>query len=80
MALLTGFLFGSLYLIWPWKQVLEWYTSSQGLQKPLVKQNLLPHNFEVITGIDPQLFECVLAMTLGLVILFVMEKVANGKA
>jgi putative membrane protein len=80
MALLTGFLFGSLYLIWPWKQVLEWYTSSQGLQKPLVKQNLLPHNFEVITGIDPQLFECVLAMTLGLVILFVMEKVANDKA
>jgi putative membrane protein len=80
MALLTGFLFGSLYLIWPWKQVLEWYTSSQGLQKPLVKQNLLPHNFEVITGIDPQLFECVLAMALGLVILFVMEKVANDKA
>ncbi|MFT6758581.1 MAG: putative membrane protein [Chitinophagales bacterium] len=80
MALLTGFLFGSLYLIWPWKQVLEWYTSSQGLQKPLVKQNLLPHNFEVITGIDPQLFECVLAMTFGLVILFVMEKVANDKA
>jgi hypothetical protein len=26
------------------------------------------------------LFECVLAMTLGLVILFVMEKVANDKA
>lgn len=80
MALLTGFLLGSLYLVWPWKQVLTWYTSSQGLQKPLVKENISPLNYEMITGIDAQLLECVLAMIFGLVILFVMEKVANGKA
>ena len=80
MALLTGFLLGSLYLVWPWKQVLEWYTSSDGGLKPLVKENISPLNYELVTGVDSQLFECIVAMAFGLVILFAMERLANGKS
>jgi putative membrane protein len=80
MALLTGFLLGSLYLVWPWKQVLQWYTSSDGGLKPLVKENISPLNYEFVTGINSQLFECMAAMIFGVVILFVMEKIANGKS
>ena len=31
IAVLTGFLFGSLNALWPWKQVLVSYTSSKGI-------------------------------------------------
>ncbi|MFT6892348.1 MAG: putative membrane protein, partial [Halioglobus sp.] len=34
MALLTGFLFGSLAVVWPWKQVLVWVEGSHGQLKP----------------------------------------------
>ena len=34
MALLTGFLFGSLLVVWPWKRVLAWVEGSSGGLKP----------------------------------------------
>ena len=34
MAVLTGFLFGSLLVVWPWKRVLEWVEGSHGQLKP----------------------------------------------
>lgn len=33
MAVLTGFLFGSLLVVWPWKRVLEWVEGSHGQLK-----------------------------------------------
>lgn len=48
LAFLTGFLFGSLKLVWPWKQTLTFYESRHGL-KPLEQQNVSPWLYEQIT-------------------------------
>jgi putative membrane protein len=42
IAVLVGFMIGSLWKIWPWKNVLEWRTNSHGEQMPLVETNALP--------------------------------------
>lgn len=48
LAFLTGFLFGSLNLVWPWKQTLSFYESRHGL-KPLEQQNISPWVYETLT-------------------------------
>lgn len=42
VALLGGFMFGSLNKIWPWKEVIETYTDNHGEIKPLVEANIAP--------------------------------------
>ena len=45
LALLTGFIFGSLNKIWPWKKVLEFRINSQGGQVPLYDKSILPNQY-----------------------------------
>ncbi|MGB5446471.1 MAG: DUF368 domain-containing protein [Psychromonas sp.] len=80
IALLAGFIAGSLYLVWPWKEVLSVYTDSHGIAKPLTQANVLPAKFELITGQSSQLVACVLLMLLGLVVVFALEKFGEKKA
>lgn len=54
LAFLTGLLIGSLNKVWPWKQTLEWRINSAGEQVPLVERNLLPEQFEQLTGLASQ--------------------------
>lgn len=64
LSLLTGFLMGSLYLVWPWKHTLSTYQNSKGEQMALVRENVLPGGFLELTGVDPQTLMC-LALALG---------------
>ena len=41
IAVLVGFMIGSLNKIWPWKETLE-YIEVEGIMKPLVESNILP--------------------------------------
>lgn len=45
VAMLAGFLLGSLNKIWPWKETLETRTDSSGEIVPFVQQNVLPGNY-----------------------------------
>ncbi len=65
MALLTGFLFGSLAIVWPWKQVLTWVTGSHGQLKAAQKIPVLPSHYLEQTGADPAVILCVLLMVAG---------------
>ena len=42
VAILTGFMLGSLRKIWPWKEVIETRVNSHGVVVPLVEANILP--------------------------------------
>ena len=42
VAILTGFMLGSLRKLWPWKEVVEYMTDSHGEQIPTVIHNVLP--------------------------------------
>ena len=74
LASLTGFLFGSLNALWPWKKIVETYTSSKGLEKPLVQQNVWPTQFEVVTGQDSMWVFALMCLALGCLIVFLLEK------
>ena len=50
MAVATGLLIGSLNKVWPWKQTLTWRQNSHGAMEPMQQANLLPANYEALTG------------------------------
>ena len=74
LALLTGFIIGSLNKIWPWKLVLETKIIGDKVI-PLVEQNVSPFNFEG----DSQLMFAIIAAIIGFSLIFILEKVASKK-
>lgn len=70
LAMLTGFMIGSLNKIWPWKKVLTWRVNSKGLSVPLTEQSILPSN---IVG-DNQLEFALILIAVGFVIILLLEK------
>lgn len=77
IAVLTGFLIGSLNKLWPWKNTLEVYVKHKGEANekvvPLVQENILPSEF---SG-DPQTLNAVIFALAGLILIFGMEFVAK---
>ncbi len=65
MAVLTGFLFGSLTVVWPWKRVLAWVEGSHGQLRPAQQLPVSPSDFQVYGGQDPRLLTCVVLALLG---------------
>ena len=70
LALLTGFIFGSLNKVWPWKKTLTWHTSSKGVKTPLFQESISPYSFEG----DNQLLYAILLMFVGFLTIFILEK------
>lgn len=73
LAVLTGFLVGSLNVIWPWKQTLETYIDRHGEAVPLVQENVVPWQYAVETGEPSRWLAVVLMMMVGLLIVFGLE-------
>ena len=71
IAVLAGFMLGSLNKVWPWKETIETYTDSHGLVKPLVEANILPNQFIV---------EAVGLMILGFALVYFLEKLSMKTA
>ena len=70
IALLSGFMLGSLNKVWPWKETIETYTDSHGVVKPLVEQNIAPNT---------QVIEAVGLMILGFTLVYALEKLSTRK-
>ncbi len=75
LALLTGFIFGSLNKVWPWKKTLSWHTNSKGIESPLMQESISPFSFEG----DNQLLFALILMVLGFLTIFILEKVGSNK-
>ena len=75
MALLTGFLVGSLNKVWPWKQVLTTRINSKGLEVADSQQNILPNSFELLTGSDAQLLTVLSLVAVGAVLVLLVERI-----
>ncbi len=67
IALLSGFMLGSLLKVWPWKVA----GAAEGFDYPA-----LPAQFEQVTGLDAQLGTSIAFAVLGLAIVLVIEFVA----
>lgn len=77
IALMCGFLVGSLNIIWPWKLVTESAISHSGKTIVLAWQNLLPGQFSEFVGRDPLTFICILASIFGLLLVLGLEYVGT---
>lgn len=76
IAMLSGFMIGSLNKVWPWKIVDSYRLNSHGEQVPYLDHNVLPHQFLTETGINPQLVEAILLASFGILIVVLIEKIA----
>lgn len=76
VALLAGFMLGSLNKVWPWREVLEYATNSRGEQIPAFDKSILPWHYFATTGKDPQVFQAILIIALGVFIVVLTEKIA----
>lgn len=68
LAILTGFLIGALYKVWPWKMTIVYRLSSDGSQMPLVQANVMPGAYTDLTGLSPQLGLCLTAFIIGFIL------------
>lgn len=67
LAVLTGFMLGSLNKVWPWKETVETFTDSHGVVKPLIERNIAP---------NAHITEAVLLMIAGFAIVYFLEKLS----
>jgi len=77
LALLSGFMLGSINKIWPWKKVLSYRMSSSGEEKPFLTENVWPQEYFQITGEDPQVGLAIVAFMVGFIIVIALEQTAN---
>ncbi len=71
LAVLTGFIIGSLNKIWPWKETLTWRTNSHGVKVPFSQQSVSPFAVE-----DNQLLVAVILAIVGFGLILLLEKLA----
>lgn len=77
VSLLTGFMLGSLNKVWPWKETLQSYTDSHGVEKALLESNVSPRHFSELTQTNPLLGEAILMCLLGFALIYGIEMFAR---
>jgi len=89
IALLSGFLFGSLNKVWPWKvqmntannEVWPWNLEKfNDHSLSLVEKNLLPHTFEKVTGVEAHLFTGLIFAAMAVALYLTIEIIAKKKS
>ncbi|MFT5117268.1 MAG: putative membrane protein [Kiritimatiellia bacterium] len=76
LALLTGFLLGSLSVLWPWKQVLETSLDRHGETIALVQTNISPMAYATLTNTNAQLSTAILTACVGFLIVFLLDRLS----
>lgn len=78
LALLGGFLLGSLNKVWPWKYTLSYTLNSKGEEIPLVQQNILPSTYLDLTGADPQTLISIVLAIVGALLVVALDRNSRG--
>ncbi len=79
LAVLTGFMVGSLTRIWPWKMTTSYQIKQDGSQIPLVQQPVYPSDYMLTTGDDAQIMVAVVSVIAGIVIVVLLNWFAGRK-
>jgi putative membrane protein len=69
LATLTGFLLGSLAVVWPWKRTLSWVAGRDGEPRPAQQWPVMPGNY----GDDPMLMLCLGLALVGLALVLLLD-------
>ena len=73
LAILTGFIFGSLNKIWPWKKILTTRLNSKGIEVPVLEESISPLSFEG----DSKIGLAIVLIIIGFLTILVLEKVGS---
>ncbi|MDX8340582.1 DUF368 domain-containing protein [Draconibacterium sp. IB214405] len=77
IAVLAGFMVGSLNKVWPWKEVTQTIIDRHGELKPITERNILPGTYEQITGHEAWLLGAILLAVAGFALIFVVEGIGK---
>jgi putative membrane protein len=77
IAMLAGFMIGSLNKVWPWKVIDSYRLNSHGEQVPYLDHNVLPHQYLEETTNNPHIVEAILLASFGILVVVLIEKIAN---
>ena len=73
LALLTGFMIGSLNKLWPWRNVLSTRINSKGKEVPFIEESVLPSNYDS----EPFVLAVVICMIIGFLSVFLIERLGT---
>jgi len=79
LALLVGFLLGSLVILWPWQQVLQTTIDPEGQARPIQTVPITPAHYQTISG-DSQWLGCLLSALLGAGVVISLQGLAGRSA
>ena len=75
LAILTGFMIGSLNKIWPWKLVTKTKINSEGLEVTALDRSILPSSYDG----DNQLLLALVFMLIGFIMILILEHFGKKK-
>ena len=75
LAVLTGFMIGSLNKVWPWKETLSTRINSHGVEVPFLQKSIMPWNFDG----DTQIIFVLLLAVVGFMVIFLLDKFSQKK-
>lgn len=73
LAILTGFMIGSLNKIWPWKRVLKTRINSEGLEVTALDESILPTSYNG----DPELLFAIVFTVIGFATILILESLGS---
>lgn len=76
IAVLAGFMIGSLNKIWPWKETLSNRLNSKGEVVPLIQKNLWPTEYMERVG-EPEALLALLFFGIGILLIIGIERIAQ---
>lgn len=76
VAILAGFMLGSLNKLWPWKLTVESYTNSHGEILPLVERNVSPAAYEAGSNLPAMLPHALAFLIIGIGAIAAVEFIA----
>lgn len=79
IALLAGFMVGSLNKVWPWKEVLETRVNSKGELVPFLEKSIMPDTYTQLTGNDAMVVQAIALVIAGFGVIFLFERFADKK-
>ncbi len=75
LAILTGFMIGSLNKIWPWKEVLKTRINSEGEEVTLLDKSILPSSYEG----NNQILMALVFIVIGFATILILESLGKQK-
>ena len=80
LAVLTGFMLGSLGKLWPWKSTISYQIKADGSQIPLIQQPVMPDVYTHLTGQEADILIALGCALLGGVLVLALDLFAGKVA